>query len=204
MFVRKSGKGLKQQSVLWAILIALIVLSSCGGDEPETTAVPPTSTAPATEAAPPTATISPLSAAESPLNAPASPLAAPASQKSGDATTGGVTGQIVVHTKDGTKPVSEMILALAAVIRDDKGIAKVAGYDAANAPSTLTDTEGKFQVDDVAPGTYALILDAVLKSHMLTYPGTEETILIDVKAGEVVSTSLLEYDGLPLPGFSAE
>ena len=202
VFLRENRKWPKPVYALWSILLILILLSSCGDDEPAPTAPPPTvaaTQAPAATATSESAKTSPLSAAESPL-APTSPLSAAAT----NATTGSLSGQIVVHAKDGDKSVQEMIIALAAVIRDDKGIAKVAGYDASNSPNTLTDAEGKFTISDVPPGTYALILDAVLKSHMLTYPATEETILVDIKAGESASTGLLEYDSLPLPGYSAE
>lgn len=198
--ITENGKRIKPIGLFLAMLVVLLIFSSCGSDEPEA--------ATATPAVPATHTVSPLpiaaSASTSPLSAPESPLPPAAEQRTGDATTGVVTGQIIVHAKDGDKPVNNMIFALAVVLRDEDGVAKVAGYDAANSPKTVTDAQGNFLIEDVPVGTYTLILDAVLKSHMLSYPSTEETILVEVKAGEVTNTGLLEYDSLPLPGFSSE
>lgn len=208
------------------LIFAVVILAACGRDRgaaPEATSAPTEAAAPATaepaaqeptaeaaaaqETAEPEQETSPLNAPESPLDAPDSPLTAPivveppALDAKTSAESGGVTGRLMVLS-GGERPVVNMIVGLAEVIRDDDGVPRVAGYDAANAFRTTTDDFGRFAIDEVAPGTYAIIVDAVITSIMLADPVTGDPILVDVEPDSVVDIGRLDYDSLALPGYS--
>jgi len=149
---------------------------------------------------------SPLAGPESPLDAPESPLEEPAVEPPAldaitGAETGALIGRILVSNSNGENPVVNMKVALAEVIRDEEGVARVAGYEPAVARRTASDDLGRFALNELDPGTYAIILDAVITSIMLNDPVTGETILVDIKAGEVVDLGRLDYESLALPGY---
>ncbi len=215
----------KKLTVL-VLIFAVVILAACGRDRsaaPEATSAPNEAAAPATtepaaqeptaeaptaqETTEPEQETSPLNAPESPLDAPESPLTAPivveppALEAKTTADSGGVTGRIMVLS-GGERPVVNMIVGLAEVIRDDDGVPRVAGYDAANAFRSTTDDFGRFAIDEVAPGTYAIIVDAVITSVMLADPVTGDPILVDVEPDSVVDIGRLDYDSLALPGYA--
>ena len=114
--------------------------------------------------------------------------------------TGAITGRILVVKPEGEIPVSNMILGLAEVIRDENGVAKVSGYVQGGPNRTTTDAYGRFILNGVKPGTYTLILDAVVMQYQLEDESSGDTILVDVTAGQETNVGTLRYNKLPVPG----
>ncbi len=216
--------------ILRPLLLTLclcFVLAACSDEEPTPA---PTATVPAATATTPAAQAeSPLNApGDSPLSAPGdSPLPTPTSVTSTAATevgaetvdvipaagppvdpkttetTGAVTGRIFVHNDQGFRPIHKVIVALAAVIAGDDGIERAAGYDAAAAPRTDIRDDGTFVIDEVPPGRYGVILDAVMAQILITEPeNPENSLVITIEAGEVTDLGNLVYPSLALPADS--
>ncbi len=191
------------------VTLSLLAFAACGGDE-EPTPAPTIAAAPApTETPTPAPTATAASQPESPLGAPESPLPTPttdptAPQGATDSSTGAVLGQLAVTGLPGYRYVVDTIVGLAPVIRDDNGLPKAAGYEASTAPKAVTDAAGRFGIGNVEPGTYSIILDAVITSYQLDDETSGDTILVEVKAGEVVDLGLLEFTSLPIPGYAEE
>ncbi|MEZ4735765.1 MAG: hypothetical protein R3E79_52410 [Caldilineaceae bacterium] len=196
---------------LLIILCFCLVLAGCSDDEP----TPEPTVAPPAAAATPTA-----AQAESPLNAPDSPLptattaaaaaaveevniipvSAPVDPQT-TATTGAATGRIFINNAQGFRPVTNVIVALAAVITGDDGIERAAGYDAANAPRTDIREDGTFVIDNVPPGRYGVILDAVTTSILLKEAeNLDNSLVITIEEGEITDLGNLVYGALALPG----
>lgn len=212
-------------TIILTLSLFAFTLTACGNDR-ESPAAPAAVTAlpapaqtdaaaqaPAQEApAASTATESPLVAAgASSLATPVadSPMPTPTVEVSGvtgetSAETGAITGKILI-TRDGADvPVASMIVGLAEVIRDENGDPRATGYSPDNAPKGTTDDEGGFAVNEVPPGMYSLILDAVITSYQLEDPGTGETILVEIEPDQVVDIGVLRYSSLPVPGFAKQ
>lgn len=212
--------------IFWvpALLIALaLFVSACGGGEATATPVPPTAipVAKPTASAVPTSAVlqvdesptaepetpessqveSPLSSPDSPLSSPPSPLAPPLPTPAVSAEGGGLTGQIIVTRPTGDVVVSGLIVGLAEVILDENGQPKASGYESAVAPKATTDDFGRFVFDNVRPGMYTLILDAVVTQYQLENAETGETILIEISPNSVADLGELRYPSLPIPGF---
>ena len=109
--------------------------------------------------------------------------------------TGVVTGRVFADDK----PVTNGILWLAEVVKDGKGVERIAGYSRDSSPRALIDSEGRFYFSNVSPGKYGLVLDLVVATYLLHVPGTEKQLLFEVKAGEEVDLEDLDYDSLPVP-----
>ncbi|MFZ4661595.1 MAG: hypothetical protein ACOYNY_31595 [Caldilineaceae bacterium] len=193
-----------------------LLLVACSDEEPTpepTVAAAAVATATAVPAATPTA-----AQPESPLP-PDSPLPtpAPASAVGADAlaaipagepvkpqtsaTTGAVTGRIFINDEKGFRTIPGIIVALAEVIKGDDGIEKAAGYDPATAPASEIRDDGAFVLNNVPPGRYGVILDAVTTSILATEAeNPQNSLLITVEAGKVTDLSTLVYGPLPLPG----
>lgn len=210
---------------LLVVVCLLLVLVACSDDEPTPTptAAPPTPTA---VPAAPTETPTPAQP-ESPINAPSdSPLptpgtvtttaqaagaekveiipaaGAPVSPKT-SATAGAVTGRIFVNDAQGFRPVTKVIVALAEIIKDENGKEIATGYDAANSPRSDIRDDGVFVIDNVPPGRYGIILDAVVTQVMIKEPeNLENSLLITVEADKVTDLKNLVYATLPLPGYT--
>jgi len=212
--------------ILALLIVAAMTLAACGGGtEPTATPVPPTATAtvaptattpPTPTAAPPTAEAtkastevepsqaeSPLAAPDSPLAAPPSPLTppSPAPTPVTSSESGGLSGQIIVTRPEGDVAVAGLIVGLAEVILGDDGLPKASGYEASVAPKATTDDYGRFVFDDLKPGMYTLILDAVVTQYQLDNPETGDTILIEIAPNAIVDLGELRYSRLPIPGF---
>lgn len=193
------------------LLVAVLVLAGCGGGSPaaptaaatEAAATEATATE-ATEAAAtaaPAAGDSPLAAPDSPLAAVNSPLPTPAESPAPTDTAGSIVGRILVVKPEGEIPVANILVGLAEVIYDEEGVAKVGGYEPSRAIRVPTDAYGRFVMNNVKPGTYTLILDAVVQQYQLADEETGYTIMAEVKAGEVADLGTLNYSSLPIPGF---
>jgi hypothetical protein len=197
----------KLRTFILLLLFTLVVLNACSGGDDPTPA--PTSTPVAAEAPevsetpeeePTEGPESPLAAPESPLAVPESPLDTPANraQPVTTATTGAVIGVVTVQSR----PVADMIVALAPVIQPEAGPPRATGYDPVNSPQTRSDSTGYFAVNEVEPGLYGVILDGIRSAVMLSDPETKESIIVEIKAGEVVDIGSLDYESLDLPGFN--
>lgn len=218
-------------TIVLVLALAILGLAGCGGgEEPTPTLAPPTATATAapttiqepteTPTMPPTqatAVMPPASEstieasqAESPLAAPASPLSAPPSPLAPpslaptpvtSADTGGLTGQIIVAKPTGDVAVAGLTIGLAEVIKGEDGMPKASGYEASAAPKATTDDYGRFVFDNLKPGLYTLILDAVVTQYQLDDIDTGDTILVEIQPNTIVDVSQLRYPSLPIPGF---
>ena len=187
---------------LFLILTIFLLLTGCGGGSDEPTAEPQPTVAP---------TVALTEQPVSPLQQPASPLPSGSTDVTSTqasaaenvpSTSGVVEGSITVNLKAGPKPLATTIIALAELIPDENGKPKVAGYSASSAPRTISDEQGFFKIEDVKPGTYALILDSVISSYLLSDPVSGDSILVEVNGGKVTDIGHLEYDKLPVAGFA--
>lgn len=144
--------------------------------------------------------MSPLDAPESPLATPVvvEPPSLPTETQDG---TGAFIGRIMINNAAGVRPVQNMKVALADVLRDEDGTPLIAGYEAAVAPKTATDELGRFAMNNIEPGTYAIILDAVITSVLLADPATGDPILIEITDGDVTDIGRVDYESLALPGY---
>jgi hypothetical protein len=134
-------------------------------------------------------------ARQSPLATPGPAfVATPATGK------GVVTGVLMLGTAQNAKPVANVILYLAATIKDSGGNENVAEMDRVNSPRAATDGQGRFAFANVPPGKYGLVLDVITASYILNRPDDGKSFLFTVAAGETVNLGTLEYDSLPLPG----
>ena len=201
---------------LLLMLCFCLLLVACSDEEPTpepTVAAAAVATATAVPAATPTAAQpeSPLPP-DSPLPTPAPasavgadalaaiPASEPVNPKT-SATTGAVTGRIFINDEKGFRTSPGIIVGLAEVIKGDDGIEKAAGYDPTTAPAGEIRDDGSFVLDNVPPGRYGVILDAVTTSILATEAeNPQNSLLITVEAGKVTDLSTLVYGPLPLPG----
>ncbi len=151
---------------------------------------------------------SPLAAEQpdSPLS-PLVPTPTPTFEPSGlsaetSAETGGIVGRLLIERSTGDVPVAGLLMGVAEVIYDDEGVPRASGYDHASPYRTDTTGDGGFAIENLPPGEYTLILDAVITQYQLDDPDSGETILVSIEPGEVVDVGVLRYDSLPVPGFN--
>ncbi|MGL4650144.1 MAG: hypothetical protein ACRC1H_12095 [Caldilineaceae bacterium] len=188
---------------LLVLMLALAVLAGCGGGDDEEAAGAPAAEAPADASVAQGG--SPLIVSGgSPLPTPGSPLPTPgASGMVGvaGAETGAIVGRILVGRDTGDVPVAGLTVGLADVIRGEDGIARASGYAPDTPNRSATDDGDGFAINNVPPGTYTLILDAVITSYQLADPVSGDTILVEVQPGESVDIGVLRFETLPIPGF---
>jgi len=189
------------------LLLALAMIAGCGGGDEEEAASVPGEVPVVVQGGSPilTPTISPLPTG-SPLPTPGSPLATPGSSGLvgvAGVDTGAVTGRILVAREAGDIPIAGIIVGLAEVLVGEDGVARASGYSPDTPNRITTDDSGGFAINNVPPGIYSIILDAVVTSYQLADPESGNTILVEVQAGSVEDIGVLRFDSLPLPGFSA-
>ncbi|MCE7984238.1 MAG: hypothetical protein DYG89_23940 [Caldilinea sp. CFX5] len=200
---------------LLLIFCLCLVLAACSDEEPtpEPTVAAPAPTATTAPAATPTAAQpeSPLNA-DSPLPTPApvsdAGAAAIAAIPAGDpvnpqtsTTTGAVTGRIFLNNDKGFRAISGLLVGLAEVIKGDDGVEKAAGYDPSTAPRGELRADGAFVIDNVPPGRYGVILDAVTTSILLKeMENPDNSLVITVEANKVTDLGNMVYPSIPLPG----
>jgi len=143
---------------------------------------------------------------DSPLaDAMTSPLAAPEQLAVNiSETSGAVRGAIIGRTVQGEyRPVAGYIVGLAELVPANDGSGAIAAaYDPYNAPTTKTDEQGRFAFNNIEPGEYGLILDAVKNQALLSFPEKGGSILMTVEPGEIVELDTLRYESLPIFGFA--
>ena len=194
-------KILFKSAPLALLLIAALLLAGCGGDEAPSAATEGAAQATTVITTTLPTTTTDVIALVSPL-APSSPLPTPAEKPVPTSDTGSIVGRILINRPEGQIAVADILIGLAEVIRDENGVAKVGGYEPSNTIRVYTDAYGRFVMNDVKPGTYTLILDAVVNQSQLSDDKTGNTILAEVKAGEVTDLGTLNYSSLPIPGFN--
>ncbi len=194
------------------ILCLCLVLVACSDEEPtpEPTVAAPAPTATTAPAATPTPAQpeSPLNA-DSPLPTPtdaieaaaaAIPVGEPINPQT-SASAGAVTGRIFINNEKGFRAVSGLLVGLAEVIKGDDGVEKAAGYDPSTAPRGELRTDGAFVIDNVPPGRYGVILDAVTTSILLKeMENPDNSLVITVEADKVTDLGNMVYPSIPLPG----
>ncbi|MCB0045473.1 MAG: hypothetical protein KDD92_08590 [Caldilineaceae bacterium] len=141
--------------------------------------------------------VSPIDAPESPLPLVEEPPSLPTETGEG---TGAFTGRIMIKNGAGERPVANMIVALADVLYDGD-TPLIAGYDATTRNKTATDELGRFAMNNVPEGNYAIILDAVMTSVLLADPEMGDPILLEITAGDVTDLGRVDYESLALPGY---
>jgi hypothetical protein len=105
-----------------------------------------------------------------------------------------VTGRLLENDSG----VGNITLYLAEVLKDKTNRDIVAGLDRANSPSAVTTSDGSFTFVNVPPGRYALILDVITNQYLMSYPGEETQIIIQVESGSKFDLGDLNYDSLPI------
>jgi hypothetical protein len=197
---------------LLLMLCLCLVLVACSDEEPtpEPTVAAPAPTATAAPAATPTPAQpeSPLNT-DSPLPTPTDAIEAAASaipvgepiNPQTSASAGAVTGRIFINNEKGFRAVSGLLVGLAEVIKDDVGVEKAAGYDPSTAPRGELRPDGAFVIDNVPPGRYGVILDAVTTSLLLKeMENPDNSLVITVEADKVTDLGNMVYPSIPLPG----
>jgi hypothetical protein len=188
-----------------------LVLVACSDEEPtpEPTVAAPAPTATTAPAATPTAAQPESPIADSPLPTPTNaveaavakiPLGEPINPQT-SATAGAVTGRIFLQNEKGFRAVSGLLVGLAEVIKGDDGVEKAAGYDPSTASRGELRPDGAFVIDNVPPGRYGVILDAVTTSILLKEgENPDNSLVITVEADKVTDLGNLVYANIPLPG----
>lgn len=210
-----------KQIILYMLLVALIALSACDSGttpaSPEPTDavvdIAPTDTPEAEEADGDDAEgddagsspVSPLDA-NSPLPAPAAnvePEEAPVIEAEHDDETGAVTGLLRARHNDGdVRPIAAAVIGLGALVANDEGEGNIgAAYSPSDSPRATIDENGIFVMNNVEPGEYALILDAIVSQSLMSLPDGSSDFFVTVKAGEQLDLGILEYETLSYPGF---
>jgi hypothetical protein len=62
-----------------------------------------------------------------------------------------------------------------------------------SAPGTTSDTHGYFAFQDIAPGTYALVIWTPAHSQVISDPETNLDILVTVQAGEITDLGKVSF-----------
>lgn len=146
------------------------------------------------------------SALNSPLNSPLPTPPVPEFETS--STTGAVTGRIIALGTDGVyKPVTEHYIGLAELVpRADGEGDLAAAYDPASSPTAQLNEYGQFVLNNIEPGRYGLILDSSVSQALLSYPEGHEaglgSVIVNVEADGSVDVGTLQYDSLPIFGFT--
>lgn len=189
---------------LLALMLALAVLAGCGGRDREEAAGVPAAEAPVDAGIAQGG--SPLIVSGgSPLATPGSPLPTPGgSGMVGVAgiDTGAIVGRLIIGRDTGDIPVAGLTVGLADVLRGEDGIARASGYAPDTPNRTTTDAGGGFAINNIPPGTYTIVLDAVVASYQLADPVSGDVILIEVQPEESFDIGVLRFDSLPLPGYT--
>lgn len=97
-----------------------------------------------------------------------------------------------------TKPMGGVILYLSEVIYDDKDN-KWVSFERQASTRTITNQLGEFRFDNISPGEFGLVLDAISTSYLLSTPDGKGEIIVDLSPGDVINLGVLDYNNLPIP-----
>jgi len=116
----------------------------------------------------------------------------PVPQPSSDS--GVITGILLLKGK----PVIDVNVYLADLLKNDQGVESIASFDRTNSLRAFTDNEGRFVFANVKPGKYGLVLDMIVISYLLVYPNGNNTLIIQTEAGKTADLGKLNYSELPI------
>jgi len=134
---------------------------------------------------------------------PQTNVASAATTPTFDLARGAITGVLLLSVDGTTRPAANVPIYLAEALKDAGGIERVASYSPVDSPRSTTDADGRFWFYNVKPGRYGLILDAVIQGFLLSKPGTDESLVIEVTRGQTNDLGNLAYESLPLPDLAA-
>ena len=112
-------------------------------------------------------------------------------------TPGSTWGILTGTLLENGKPVTDYSLYLAEIITNEAGEEAIVKLNRSTSPRAFLDENGNFVFSNIKPGRYGLILDFVLNSFLLHYPGSEEQILVTIEAEDILDIGELDYDTLP-------
>jgi hypothetical protein len=115
-----------------------------------------------------------------------------------DVNLGAIRGRLLTDNK----PVVNVKLYLADVLKDEAGVERATSYDPTFSEWTTTDSDGNFYFVNIQPAKYGLVLDIVIASYLLPETDSENPLLITVEGSKTTEVGDLDYTGLPLPGSS--
>ncbi|WP_322793422.1 hypothetical protein [Bellilinea sp.] len=121
----------------------------------------------------------------------------PIQQSTQDPSLAIITGYLVIEKDGNIYPVSDAILYLAPVLKDEQGIERVVSFDRFSSNRAITDENGKFTFLNVKFDKYGLILDRVINSYLLNDPKTSMDMLFSVEEPRLYDLGELRYDFLP-------
>ena len=145
-----------------------------------------------------------LNAIEGVIKPTLTPLNTPTEIVIEDSNTGIVTGVLLFKDGEITKPVSNVSMFLAEVLKDENGIPRVVSMNRTDSPRAATDIKGQFVFLNVPPGEFGLVLDIVIKAYLLPEPDSDTDLIITVESDKIIDLGSLQYDANILPGFSSE
>jgi len=131
------------------------------------------------------------------------PEEAPVIEAEYDDETGAVTGLLRAYHKDGdVRPLANAVIGLGTLVPRDDGEGNIGvAYSPSDSPRATIGEDGTFSINNVEPGEYGVILDAVVSQSLLSMPDDSGDFLLEVKAGEQLDLGILEYETLSYPGF---
>lgn len=187
---------LSYRSVFWRQSLGLMLwvtlfLSGCG--QPNQTNVPASGQTPDPASYPMTTQdTSPLpypGASEAPST---TPLIFPTATV--DANLGRLRGTLLLMGQ----PVVNYGLYLGELLKDESGQEAIVALDMATSPSTFTSQDGSFEIVNIAPGNYGLVLVTVRDSFHLLYPDRQESLIVRVANSQSIDLGILDYSELPI------
>jgi len=178
-------KRMKRLVIAWALLV--FFLAACR--TPATPPVLPTSSGYPVPSTPGRSTAYP-----GPDSTPIFIPLIPSPSASDKAT---ITGILQVRDQGQPKPVSGVILALAAIVPEAQGTPWLASYDRDRAYRTLTDSVGRFVFVDVPATSYGLVLDRIDQSFLLGDPKSGGDLFLKPQSGRILDLGELLYESLP-------
>lgn len=111
--------------------------------------------------------------------------------------TGSIIGAVVMKTVDSGdnyQPGASQKIALADLLSSLENDLEIAAYEPAIAIHTTSDASGRFAMNDIPPGKYALILDQVLHQWVLVDPETGIGITVEIDGGETIDVGTIFVD----------
>lgn len=118
-------------------------------------------------------------------------------QPTQDSSLASLTGYLLIEKNGIASPVSNAILYLAPVLKDDQGIERVVSFDRFSSNKAITDEYGKFTFVNVGFNKYGIILDRILNTYLLGDPQLSSDMLFTIEESKVYDVGELRYEFLP-------
>jgi hypothetical protein len=109
------------------------------------------------------------------------------------ADSGVVTGQLLTPGPGGDPYIGSLYLA-STISSDQEGFPPIVAFSDQTDPLAVQDQTGRFLFDDIAPGTYSLVIWNPVASTVIEEPGTNDYMVFEVTAGEVTDLGVI---GIP-------